>query len=384
MVGLPASEVIWSVREGAAGGTVTSAGVYLAPPTAGTYHVDGTSVADASKVGTATVLVTAAGQAPGSGTGTGATPPAGGATQPAGSVSVLDYGAKGDGVTDDTQALRNAAATGKPLWFPTPSAHYLISGTVELQNSAYGQNRPEIRMAPGVQNGGTDTDNGNNSVMFLVRNYQGAGMVIDSLHLNGSWNGQPTGSYFDNPPQWSHGLRIMGPSRNVTVQNCWIENTCGDNIALTWYQPASAPPDNIVIQNNKLVNPYRCTIALVGATNVMVRNNYHEKQTDFVTVIDLELDPIGYQYDRNITFENNVMNAARQWGNPGALMLSNPGSNPTSGPVTITGTRGKWSTDLGVAIVPNSDNLVGYSGAWSGTSASNNAMDGNTAWSFVQ
>jgi hypothetical protein len=49
----------WSVREGAAGGAVTSAGVYTAPQAAGTYHVVATSEADATRTATATVTVTA-------------------------------------------------------------------------------------------------------------------------------------------------------------------------------------------------------------------------------------------------------------------------------------------------------------------------------------
>ena len=48
--------VTWSVQE-LGGGTVTAAGVYTAPATAGTYHVVATSVADPSKTATATVSV---------------------------------------------------------------------------------------------------------------------------------------------------------------------------------------------------------------------------------------------------------------------------------------------------------------------------------------
>jgi hypothetical protein len=51
--------VAWSVQEGAAGGTVTSAGAYTAPATAGTYHVVATSQADTTKSATATITVTA-------------------------------------------------------------------------------------------------------------------------------------------------------------------------------------------------------------------------------------------------------------------------------------------------------------------------------------
>jgi hypothetical protein len=49
--------VTWSVQE-AGGGTVSTAGVYTAPGTAGTYHVVATSVADTSKKDTATVTAT--------------------------------------------------------------------------------------------------------------------------------------------------------------------------------------------------------------------------------------------------------------------------------------------------------------------------------------
>jgi hypothetical protein len=48
--------VTWSVVE-TGGGTVTAAGVYTAPPTAGTYHVKATSVADPTKAAQATVTV---------------------------------------------------------------------------------------------------------------------------------------------------------------------------------------------------------------------------------------------------------------------------------------------------------------------------------------
>ena len=48
----------WTIQEGAAGGTITSGGVYTAPASAGTYHVVGTSVADPTKSAIATVTVT--------------------------------------------------------------------------------------------------------------------------------------------------------------------------------------------------------------------------------------------------------------------------------------------------------------------------------------
>ena len=47
-----------------------------------------------------------------------------------GVVNVKDYGAKGDGVTDDTQAIRNAVAAGDKVFLPR--GNYKVSGTITL------------------------------------------------------------------------------------------------------------------------------------------------------------------------------------------------------------------------------------------------------------
>lgn len=54
------TSVTWAVTEGPAGGSVDAAGLYVAPATAGTFHVTATSVADPTRSSTATVVVTAA------------------------------------------------------------------------------------------------------------------------------------------------------------------------------------------------------------------------------------------------------------------------------------------------------------------------------------
>lgn len=51
--------VTWQVQEGAAGGSITSAGVYTAPDVPGTYHITATSIYDPTKTATITVQVAA-------------------------------------------------------------------------------------------------------------------------------------------------------------------------------------------------------------------------------------------------------------------------------------------------------------------------------------
>jgi hypothetical protein len=57
VTGTSNTAVTWSVQEGAAGGSITSAGVYTAPQAVGAFHVIATSQADSTKSGTATVTV---------------------------------------------------------------------------------------------------------------------------------------------------------------------------------------------------------------------------------------------------------------------------------------------------------------------------------------
>jgi len=59
VTGTTDTEAMWSVADGAAGGTIDSHGLYTAPPTAGTYHVIATAHGDPNKSATAEVTVTA-------------------------------------------------------------------------------------------------------------------------------------------------------------------------------------------------------------------------------------------------------------------------------------------------------------------------------------
>ena len=59
VTGTTNTAVAWSVAEGSAGGSITAAGLYTAPATAGSYHVVATSAADPRKSATATLTVTA-------------------------------------------------------------------------------------------------------------------------------------------------------------------------------------------------------------------------------------------------------------------------------------------------------------------------------------
>jgi hypothetical protein len=65
VVGLSSTALLWSVQEGAAGGTIDATGKYTAPVTMGTYHVIAQSSVNLSVTASATVTITTPGEARG-------------------------------------------------------------------------------------------------------------------------------------------------------------------------------------------------------------------------------------------------------------------------------------------------------------------------------
>lgn len=62
-------------------------------------------------------------------------------------VSVLDFGAKGDGATDDHAAFTAALATGKPIIVPASAQPYLLSNYLDFASGAVliGEGRPTLK-----------------------------------------------------------------------------------------------------------------------------------------------------------------------------------------------------------------------------------------------
>lgn len=80
-------------------------------------------------------------------------------------ISVKDFGAKGDGVTDDTQSFNNAVATGIPLYIPAGT--YLLNGNINIPSrmsasiTGAGKNKSVLLFNTGgisKEFGGTNTE----------------------------------------------------------------------------------------------------------------------------------------------------------------------------------------------------------------------------------
>jgi hypothetical protein len=285
-----------------------------------------------------------AGGNPGSGTNALSTPPSDGTTpwapDPADGtfVNVRTMGAVGDGSTDDTAAFRAAAATGKQLFVPAPPVAYVLTGFVALRNSIYGDGSMPLVKMVGADG---DPDQGHTRNMFYVSNYRGSGLVIQGLHLDGGWTGGTDG-------EWSHNVNV-GNSSNVTIQHNTLERPYGDNVFVGEFSGAAST--NVVIQNNDLLNPRRCNAGINSLDGGAIRNNRIVKQTSaYVSAIDLEPDPLGFQFVRNVTIDANQFDVMTLTYGAGPVSLNNPNGNasaPASGGITITNNHGAWTDAFG-------------------------------------
>jgi hypothetical protein len=238
---------------------------------------------------------------PSTGTGTGGTykpsyvTVTGGGSMPSttGGISVADYGAKGDGVNDDTaeiQAAANAARTaGKPLLIPKTSSFYKVLGTITIYGSVIGVNgMPTIKQSSG--------DHGWNGATFDIAD--NATGWIYNLHLIGDYNGQYF-NYRSNPPTYPNPvypdgegaalIRLRGVN-GLTIKGNIFENPWGDGI-FDGGSSESYPARNVLIDNNTFKNAMRCEIALTRHINSMaIMNNKIIHASYYVNPIDLEPD----------------------------------------------------------------------------------------------
>jgi hypothetical protein len=243
-------------------------------------------------------------------------PPAG--AQPAEDrVDVLDMGARGDGIADDTAAFARAAATGKTVVVPRPPAHYRITRTVRLQASIVGEGRPLVRMygAAGQES----------HAMLEVRGYRGPGLVIRGLHLDGQWDGAGTAG------EWSHNVLVKG-SRNVTIEDNVLERPYGDNV-LIGGEGVPEPSEDVLVRRNRLLEPRRCAVAVISARGVRIEENVIRRRSTYVAAIDLEPNPNGLDAVWDVAITGNDLDVA----GIAVQVFTFGGRSPPSGRVTVSG-----------------------------------------------
>jgi parallel beta-helix repeat protein len=154
-------------------------------------------------------------------------------------VTVVSFGAVGDGVTDDTTAFVAALATGLPVTVPKPGVRYRVTGTLTLASGAAltgDGSHPEIKLDSAVVsrlfdfNGVTGatvsglTLDGNNTVTpstDFIRMQNVIDCVLSDLRISNA-PGTATGS-----------ILISGVSSGNRIEHCTMRDGEGSAIGLS-------------------------------------------------------------------------------------------------------------------------------------------------------
>lgn len=275
-------------------------------------------------------------------------------------INVLDYGAVGDGITDDFEAIQNAVNAAKKLNIPVyvPPGTYLYRNVICLDgvtmfgaeygvSTLYGSTHmleaiyltgdsPALYNMTLVGSNGARTTYGRqaNVLAFDASNHVVANNNISrglvGIFSYGGNNGLYTNNYISYTRAdgtlslWQEDCR--GPLKDLEIRNNFIWNTGDDCIAYTSYTTQAGPEESLATGadiHDNIVISYSRGITINGAADVDVYDNYINGGGGGV-VVGADLSWKSTQNSNINVFGNTIKNTTHNSANfGGGLCLRN-------------------------------------------------------------
>lgn len=216
---------------------------------------------------------------------------------PAGALNVKNYGAKGDGVTDDTNAI-NAAVTaaynggGGTVWVP--------NGTYMIRTSAWGgginmKSNTSLYLASGAV------------LKQIANSYDGSYIVavkdISNVTITGGTIIGDRHTHTGTSGEWGMGIDIEGSTNitisNITVQDCWGDGIyIGSSYSKTYSQ-------NVTVQNAIIDGNRRNAIAVISAKQLTIKDSTVSNTDGTMPGSGIDMEPnYSNEFMQDVTIQN--------------------------------------------------------------------------------
>lgn len=221
--------------------------------------------------------------------------------------NVRDYGARGDGSTDDTEAIQDAvdvayARGGGTVY--VPAGTYMIDG----ERSVWLKDNIKLQMDTGATLKAIPTYSDTYAVLAV---YGNSNVEIMGGNILGERN-----DHYGGGGQWGHGIRIEG-SDNIRISGVSVADCWGDGIYIgsSDYQNYS---HDVVVEKFTIDNCRRSGISIISCRDLVIRDGVISNTNNadgLEPQAGINMEPnYASEYLENILIENIKTRYCAGWG----------------------------------------------------------------------
>ncbi|WP_061464185.1 glycosyl hydrolase family 28-related protein [Peribacillus simplex] len=211
-------------------------------------------------------------------------------------INVKTFGAKGDGIADDTLAIQDAINSlpngGKIL---IPDGTYIINADTSL--------KPNSNQTLSLSKKAKLKAKSNSDASYQIINIvEKVNVIIEGGFIEGERD-----EHVGVNGEAGMGISIVRNSKNITIRNTHISKCWADGI----YIGGSLPCYNINIYNVTCDNNRRQGMSVVNVDTLTVRDSFFTNTAGTLPEAGIDIEPEKYSTVKNVTIDNVVCTGNR-------------------------------------------------------------------------